>query len=554
MMFVTGQPTHAYDLAKINGATIGARYAKEGEKINLLNGKTATLTAEDIVIADTKNAVGVAGVMGGSDTEVDETTTEILLEVASFDMYSLRKTAMRHGLFTDAFTRFSKGQSPLQNDRVLAKFMAMLSEVSGAEQAGPVADLRLDSLDKAYADQSIHAPVVITPEFINERLGTELKKDEIAQILRNVEMAVVENDGSLEITAPFWRTDIEIKEDIVEEVGRLYGFDRLELALPERTTKPTAKNELFDFKQSLRDRLAAAGANEVLSYSFTHGDTLKKVGIAEPDKWAYHIRNAVSPDLQYYRVALIHSLLARVHPNLKADLVRSDDNEFALFEIGKVHIKGHDNDEKLPEEFERLALVFAADEKTSKRKYHGSALYMAKHYLLAFLNRPAQFDRLTSNDYPITSVYEKNRSATITVDGELLGVVGEIRQSVKKALKLPDFCAGFELDLGLLAEKLLPNIYEPIAALPKTQQDITLAVGKDTEFGQLFSLVQAALIKSDYKFRIVPRDIYDNDEKQNITFRIWLWHPDKTLKTDEANKLLDEIAKEAKSKFGAERV
>lgn len=122
IMHITGQPTHAYDLKKLARATIGARMAVSGETIHLLNGKTIELSSDDIVIADNKGPIGVAGIMGGKDTEVDATTTDIVLEVGSFDMYTIRRSAMRHGLFTDAFTRFSKGQSPLQNDRVVAKF------------------------------------------------------------------------------------------------------------------------------------------------------------------------------------------------------------------------------------------------------------------------------------------------------------------------------------------------------------------------------------------------------------------------------------------------
>jgi phenylalanyl-tRNA synthetase beta chain len=364
VMHLTGQPTHAYDLSKLNGGTISARFAKKGETIALLNGKTIELTSDDMVIADSKRPVGVAGVMGGSETEVDANTTEVLLEVASFDMYTIRRSAMRHGLFTDAFTRFSKGQSPLQNDRALAKFIEMLREMVGAELSSDVADLQSSAVQEMGSRYSVHPGVVVSGEFINSRLGTSLSNEQIANILRNVEMAVLDVEGGMEITAPFWRTDIEQKEDVVEEVGRLYGFDQLDLKLPLRTTKPAGKNLLNDFKTALRNKLAAGGANEVLSYSFVHGDLLKKTGLDDVDKWAFHLRNALSPDLQYYRTSLLPSLLSKVHPNIKSDMVRSDDNEFVLFEIGKAHVKKHVDEEKLPTEFERLALVVAADEKT----------------------------------------------------------------------------------------------------------------------------------------------------------------------------------------------
>ena len=570
IMHLTGQPTHAYDLKKIAGATIGARYAKKGEKINLLNGKAVELTEDDIVIASADGPVGIAGVMGGSGSGTDESTTDILLEVASFDMYSIRRSSMRHGLFTDAVTRFSKGQSPLQNDRVLDKFIDMLTEITGAEVSGEIVDNQSESTQKMYDLQYVHSPVRVTPEFINSRLGTSFSAVEIMQILRSVEMAVLEEGDELEVYAPHFRTDIELKEDIVEEVGRLHGFDRLELKLPTRSTKPAPINELNEYKSSIRSALANAGANEVLSYSFVHGDTLQKMGMQDPDKWCYHIRNAVSPDLQYYRPSLMPSLVTKVQQNLRSDMVRSDDNEFALFEIGKAHVKGHSSVEQdatdpraekqaLPDEMERLVLLFAADEKTANRKYHGSAVYLAKQYLQPFLSGQVEFEPLESNDYPIAAPYEKSRSATIAINGQILGVVGEFRSSVKKAFKLPDYCAGFELDLSLLKENSSEQAYNSIGSFPKTQADITLAVNKNVQFAELVACLreQLAAEQADhgYEWRIAPRNIYqaDSSDKVNYTFRVWLWHPAKTLKTEETNKVIDSIAGQAKESLGAKR-
>jgi phenylalanyl-tRNA synthetase beta chain len=560
VMHLTGQPTHAYDLDKLKGAKVGARFARAGEFVALLNGKTIELTDEDIVIADGEKALGLAGIMGGSESEVSETTTNVLLEVASFDMYRIRRSAMRHGLFTDAFTRFSKGQSPLQNDRVMRQFMLLLAELAGAAQVGEVVDLRHESIQAAFERQSVHAPVRVSPEFINARLGTALGSEEIGTILTNVNMSVSEDAGELEITAPFWRTDIELPEDIVEEVGRLYGFDRLELKLPERSIRPTPKNELNEWEDEVRRTLSAAGANEVLSYSFVHGDLLRKTGLGDVDKWAYHLRNALSPDLQYYRTSLLPSLLAKVHPNLKSDMVRSDDNECALFEIGKVHVKTHVDDDGLPVEFERLAFVFAADEKTAARKYDGSPYYMAKKYMNTLLAGQAEFKPLDTNDYPICSAYQINRSAMVYVADELLGVVGELRPAVKKALKLPNFCAGFELDLGLLMSKLEPSGYQPIGTFPKSQQDITFALASDKTYSQLRTVIWDELMQArsahGYEFTLGPRDIFQKDgaERTNFTFRIWAHHPHKTLKTEEVNALLERVAAEAKQKLKAERV
>lgn len=579
LMHLTGQPTHAYDLAKLRMAgkhatdasvDISARYAKKGEPIALLNGKSIELDEEDIVISTGNHAVGIAGIMGGSETEVDENSTEILLEVGTFDMYTIRKTAMKYGLFTDAFTRFSKGQSPLQNDRVMAKLMGMLGELVGAKQTSMVNDFMDDSMQKAYDRQSVHGEVKLTVDFVNSRLGTNLSFDEIAEILRRVHMAVVQEGDEFAVTAPYWRTDIELPEDVVEEVGRLYGFDQLELKLPTRSTRPVPKNILNEYKTNLRDALSSAGANEVLSYSFVHGDVLKKLGVNDPDKRCYHLRNAISPDLQYYRPALMPSLVTKVQQNIRSDMVRPDDNEFALYEIGKVHVRGHESidpdtvdprsdKQALPDEMERLALIFAADDKTAGRKYHGSALYMAKHYLLPLVNGPVEFAPLEPGEYPITAPYDKNRSATVSINGQVLGVVGEFRSEVKKAFKLPDYCAGFELDLTLLKGNTEPESYSTIGTYPKVQQDITLSVDVKVSFALLLSTLKDQLTRETtdhgYVWRIAPRNIYqpEGSGKVSYTFRIWLWHPDKTLKTEEANSLNDRLAEAAKKSLNAER-
>jgi phenylalanyl-tRNA synthetase beta chain len=357
VMHLTGQPLHAFDYDKLKmrsgvGVVIGPRNAKKGEKLTLLGGKEVELSIEDIVVATDKKAVALAGIMGGQETEVDETTKRIVIECATFDMFTIRRSSMRHGLFTDASTRYTKGQSPLQNDRVLKYCMDVIGLVAGGEQASDVKDER----------QGIKKPVAVkvSVDFINSRLGSSLKSQEIVKLLQNVEFEVASSNGNLRVTPPFWRTDIEIKEDVVEEVGRLYGYDKLPVSLPMRSAKPTPRNELFDLKQSIREKLSDAGANEILTYSFVHGDLMRNSGI-DPDKWAYHIRNAISPGLQYYRTSLIPSLLEKVYPNIRSDFIKpTDDNDFAIFEIGKAHVKGHDDDEKLPGEFERLALVFSA--------------------------------------------------------------------------------------------------------------------------------------------------------------------------------------------------
>ncbi|MCK9641619.1 MAG: phenylalanine--tRNA ligase subunit beta, partial [Prolixibacteraceae bacterium] len=278
VMLLTGQPLHAYDYDKVaktnsdGAARIIVRKANDKEELILLGNKSIELDSkvDSAIIATDKMAIGLGGLMGGADTEVDDETKNIILECANFDMFAIRKTAMKYGIFTDAFTRFSKNQSKFQNDRVITKAAEMIKENAN----GVLASKTMDTPNVKYVKQFVKT----TAQFINKRLGLSLSVYEIAKLLKNVEFEVTVNQDSLDISAPFWRTDIEIAEDIVEEVGRLYGFGKLPVELPHRTLKPAKKDELFKLKGQIRQNLASAGANELLTYSFVHGKLIDKAG------------------------------------------------------------------------------------------------------------------------------------------------------------------------------------------------------------------------------------------------------------------------------------
>ncbi len=547
VMHLTGQPLHAFDYDKVKELSTTAglhpRLSQAGETINLLGQKGIVLTGEEIVISTDKQAVALAGVMGGADTEVDEHTKNIIIECATFDMYSIRRTSMRHGLFTDAVTRFNKGQSPLQTDRVLAYAMKMMSELTGAIQASPVYDMTDPDKVDINHDGWKSGYVNVAAEFVNQRLGTSFSNEDLKSILEKVEFKVEEVDGKLKIHAPFWRMDINIPEDIVEEVGRLYGYNKIPVSLPIRSAKPAAKNQLQDFKMQLREHLKERGANEVLTYSFVHGELLRKTGI-DADRWSYHIRNAISPELQYYRPSLIPSLLSKVHANIKAQ-AGSLDNQFALFEIGKSHLKSDSGE--LPMQLHRLGLVIAADNKTAKSKQHGAAYYLALKYLKSIASNISLLP-LEDSDDPLTSPFEPGRSATVVIEDQVLGVIGEFKPSVRKSLKLPEFSAGFEVDVEVLHKYKTARKYQPLPPLPGTSQDYTHEVSGDITWESVKAKLTAGLKDvqaKGYKTSVEPISVFKDTHTDNrrFTFRINFSHPSKTMTTEEAKGLLDEAVK-----------
>ena len=575
MMLLTAQPTHAYDYDKLRGSKLEARMARNDEKVSLLNGKEYELTADDIVIADGEGVIGLAGIMGGADTEVSDGTKNIVLECANFDMYALRRTAMRHGIFTDALTRFNKGQSPLQNAAVLKQLMSMV----GGVQASEVFDLRKPEQDKSVIELKVDKVKSVLGRYYI--LGSQIDSNKIKYLLTNVEFEVdIEEiidpkvhvnkksgtDGGgttvnkdkweniLKVTPPFWRTDLELPEDIVEEVGRLYGFDKLPRQLPMRSIKPAPRNPRRQLKQAIRQSLSRAGANEVLTYSFVH-ERVQKNAEQDPSR-AYRLSNALSPDLQYYRTSVLPSLLDKVHTNIKAG-----HDEFMLFEIGKIHDKELPlNDENLPSEQTFVDGVYA-----SKKPRAGAPFYKARKLvdrLLADINVEADFVKMVESDADIPAPFDGQRSAWIVAEnGDKLGIVGELSQTVRRNFKLPDYTAAFSLDVEKLQACLTKNRehnYRPLSRFPSISQDISLRSSVEISHDELLRAVRQCLDEPEnLHCQIQTLGIYQPKDDATIkttTFRLTFTSYQQTLTDAEVKPIMDNIATAALTKLDAERV
>lgn len=555
VMLMTAQPTHAYDYDTLRGGQLGARMARQGETLALLNGKTVELTPDDIVIADGQGPVALGGIMGGSRTEVSATTTTIVLECATFDMYAVRKIAMRHGVFTDALARFNKGQSPLQNAAVLNRLIGMV----GGEQASPVIDIKPFTsehggiLDDYFAGKYEPATIDITSRFINQRLGSHLIEKNICTLLNNVEIHShgPENElGYICLQVPFWRTDLETKEDIVEEIGRLHGFDTVPRQLPMRRIQPAGKNPRRELKRVVREALARAGANEVLNYSFVHERVLK--GAGQDPAQAFRLSNALSPDLQYYRLSVLPSLLDKVHANIKAG-----HSEFMLFEIGKGHTKARMGKDGLPAEQSLVDLVYS-----SKKPRAGAAFYRVR----ATLDQLAHDSGLTlvytpvaaAQDDPMYAPFDINRLAHVWVEGseaagqperQLIGVVGELRPAVVKHFKLPDYTAAASLRLDVMEQIWRDTVvhYQPMSRYPTTARDISIQTSTEVTYDELMQAVSSATTRAsetypDVTIRdLTPLSIYKATPDalhQTTTFRLTLSSSQATLSAERVRSII----------------
>ena len=495
LMLLTGQPLHAFDYDKFVAVSGGkrpeiiVRLAQEGEKLVLLDDTEIELKANDIVICAGKVPVALAGAMGGKSTMITEETRNIILESATFSLYNLRKTQMAHGIFSEAITRFTKGQPAYQTLGVATECAKMLE---GGFKVVSVADEYLGSKEEIAIE--------ITVDEINQLLGTKYSDELIIKTLENVGFEVKGEEDSLTVVAPAWRTDIHIKEDVIEEVGRLLGYDNIEPTLPLHAT--ANYNPMWELKKRIRGSLARLGANEVLTYSFVSEKLLNKFEI-DAEK-SYEIVNSISPDLQYVRQSIVPSLLEKAYVNQKLPVDR-----FAIFEMNQVYNKdwGLDKD-GVPKG--KMALGFVVAE----RKNRETAYYKAKKYaeeLLKELNFSVEF-------LPIEDArggFEPKRTAGIWLNGQQIGVVGEFKNSVKHEFKLAPYVAGFEIwDLGWMLERM--DNKKTIRFGEKKIEDLTLTTDKC--YAEALKEVKAKYPDAE----ISPLGVYQavGQKTKNITFRI----------------------------------
>ncbi len=537
LMLLTGQPLHAYDydkLLKVSGGIneVRVRAARAGETLKIIDGRELELSEEDIVIAAGEVAVGLAGAMGGADTEIDEQTTRILLESATFNLYRLRTTQMRHGIFSEAITRLTKGVPAQLGIPVLDAAARLLGEHTGARVASTVTE--------DYPGKRDDAVVATSVSRINQALGTDLAEDAIIDTLRNVEFDVSRDGETLTVTAPYWRHDIHIPEDVTEEVGRLRGFDLIAPTLPRRDFVAVRPSEFDIIRSRIRRILARAGANEVLTYSFVHGDLMRKAR-QNPDE-AYRIVNSISPELQYYRQSLTPSLLTALHPNAKAGY-----DHFALFEFNKFHTKRHElTDEAVPKELDGLAFVLARTKQTA-----GAPFYEVRQYLgyisdslgIEFVYEPLESD----SDYPVTQPFEPKRSARIwNADKTVrIGVVGEYRRSVARDFKLPEYAAGFELSPRSLEQlaSTAKGTYRPLSRFPGIERDVCFQIPDDTLYEALMATISAEMSAAPFEMTVAPLDLYRpaDGSVKNITVRFTIVSMERTLTGDEVTQYIKRL-------------
>jgi len=541
IMLKTGQPIHAFDYDKFvavgntPSVSIGVRLARKDEKLILLDDKEIALNENDIVITSSDIPVALAGAMGGASTKIDNETKRIIVEVASFSLYNLRKTQMAHGIFSEAITRFTKGRPAFDVEPAVAASLQEFKKLGGVEILRTV-DTSPLLFEKTNSPE---APIAIRVEDINKLLGTSYSKELIIKTLENTNFKIKElPDDTLEITIPLWRADIKIKEDIIEEVGRLLGFDNIPLDFPRRPFICPEQDPILNLKSNIRTILSdRLGANEVLTYSFVSKDLQEKAG--EDPNDSYQIVNSISPQLECFRQSIVPSLLDKIRENEKANY-----SDFTLYELNQVSKKSWGlNEENVPAMKTELGLATFGDFYKAKQ----ILLELEKHLALKFKLEPIEKSNLL----------EPLHSAAISIDGQRIGEFGEIKSRILKQFKLTKQISAITLDVeSCLNTGVHKKAGIKLSKFPFVSRDITFRVDEKTRVETIerkLNEVLSNISGISYKLELVSIFRKEQEPTKNLSFHLEIANLYKTLESSEISDIIEKITKDLQA-LGAEVV
>jgi phenylalanyl-tRNA synthetase beta chain len=530
-----GHPTHAFDFDLLEGGTIIVRRAHEGEALKTLDGVERKLTPEDLVIADGKKPVALAGVMGGFDSMITDQTKNVLIESAWFDPATIRSTAKSHGMHTDASHRFERGAdwsiTSLACDRVAELILAS----AGGELQGEQID--------AVARRVERATIELRRSEVNRILGIDLNEDEIQSILGRLGFGVTRaSGGDFSVKIPTWRLDVEREVDLLEELARIHGYNKFPNTLPAFTgAVVTLPDELQDAK--VRETMLALGYDEAISITFISEQEAKAFGEGEP----LAIANPLSEEAGYMRTSLVPGLLNMVGYNLN----RGNAN-VRLFEAGEVFEKrgdGHD---------EHRHLGFAATGDAFAKSVHSAAQpYTFFHMkgdieelLAAFEHRTLNFDAQTPE------YFHPGRSARAVMDGETVARFGELHPDLATARKFRQdvYVAEVQLD-RLYRHNLREPRYQRISKFPAVERDFSFVFDDAVTFERIKSAVEELAISELQKF--VPAEIYRGEKagagKYSVLLRADFQSKERTLRDDEVAQWSAQIIAKLESLGGVLR-
>ena len=533
VMLEFGQPLHAFDLDKLNSKKIIVRRGKEGEKIKTIDGVDRTLKPSNLVIADKDRPIAIAGVMGGIDTEVDENTTTVLLESANFNSRSVRLTAKDLNLRTEASSRFEKGIDSNLCEIAANRVCQLIEQI----EAGTIVKGSIDVYENIREEKEI----ILNPDYANRLLGIDLDKEEMANYLERLGLKTIINGDKIKVTIPTFRLDLEEEVDLIEEIGRLYGFHNIEpkplVGVLTRGNKPYGRI-IQDKADSI---LQALGLNQVMTYSFISPRVYDKLNLGENSSLRNYIKilNPLGEDYSVMRTTLIPNMLNLLSRNYNHGV-----EECFFYEIGNIFIPKTLPIEELPIEKKILSIGM----------YGNIDFYDIKEVVETLLERLGikKLKFLPKEDNPIFHPY---RTAEIIYNDDLIGIIGEVHMDIMENFDIEKKPYIGELDFDKIIELAnLKKSYKPLPKYPSITRDIALVVDRNIMIGQLEKTIWengAGLIEDVKLF-----DIYEGEQieegKKSVAFGIRYRSHNRTLKDNEINKIQENIIGELEKHLGAQ--
>lgn len=547
VLFELGQPMHAFDLDRVAGGRIVVRRARAGETMKTLDGKDRPLHADDLCICDAERPIALAGVMGGEDSEVKDGTTRLLLESAFFLPTSVRRSAKRHGIHSEASHRFERGVDPEGIRRALDRLTALLVDVAGARVVGGPVDV--------VAKPHVRARVSLRHSRLDALLGTSVPWAEARGILERLGLAHVSGDDkAATYEIPGARLDLGREEDLIEEVARVRGFDRIAPKVPPGSGTDAAETTRAAADRRIREGISAGGFDEAMNLAFVSPEETRRIA---PDIAPIVLRNPLSHEQSALRTSLLPALLRNVSHNLRhgAGTVR-------LYEIGRVYLPlttaptGEGN-ATFRVTNEPTLLALAAVGRRGEGWTAGRDAY--DFYDLKGAVELA-LESAGISDWTVTATraphLHPRASAAIVVGGRTIGTLGELHPTVADAVDLPRglLVAELDLDAAFAAATLVPR-YTPLPRFPASLRDMAIVVAENVTVADVLARLRAAdperFVENAQLF-----DVYRGqplpEGRKNLAFSLRYRAPDRTLTDEDVNRLHAGIVQALQQAFGAE--
>lgn len=544
VMIELGHPMHAYDYDKITGKKLIARRAIEGEELHTLDDTSRKAKGEMLVIADSEKAAGLAGIMGGFETEITDTTTTVVLESADFYGPCIRRTARACGLSSEASGRFERGVDSETTIKALDRAAQLLQEMGACTVCEGIVDVYPNPKQANY--------VTFTPEQINNHLGTNIAKDVMLNIITSVGFDVTKDENDeITVKVPSWRNDVTCMADISEEIARLHGFDKIKSTLPNGVSMQGTQSAKQTFIDKVKASLSSQGLYETISFALTNEETFNKLNIPQdsPLRKAVPIMNPLSDEYPLVRTTLLSSIF----DNLARNLARKND-DVALFEVGSVFFPKALPVTELPDEVVKIAGAI-----TGRRNAQG---WNQTNDMVDFYDAKGIIEELLANlrvtRYTVEAgthyAMHPGKTALFKKGRDVIATVGEVHPAVLSAYGITKPVYIFELDATTVMKYMAKDLkYKALPKYPATSRDLAMLVDVDVNAAD----IEKAMTKAAGQnlTQITLFDVYAGKQveegKKSLAFSLTFQSNDKTLTDAEIDPAIEKIVAKLQKDFNA---